>query len=70
MMGDLDSDFDHDLSDFLAFRTIFNDTNGAGAFAAIFGNVPEPSAFAIALIASAVWCGGRSNGRRRRVSRR
>jgi hypothetical protein len=61
-MGDLDGDFDHDLEDFLVFRTIFNAENGAGSFAAMLG-VPEPSALALVIIAGAVWHVGTARGR-------
>ena len=40
--GDLDGDFDHDLADFLVFRVAYNNAHGAGAFAALVGEVPEP----------------------------
>ena len=41
-LGDLDGDLDHDLDDFLLFRTAYDQANGAGAFEALLG-VPEPS---------------------------
>ena len=47
-LGDLDYDFDHDLSDFWLFRTAYEQFNGAGSFA-LLANVPEPSAIVIAL---------------------
>jgi glucose/arabinose dehydrogenase len=40
--GDLDGDFDHDLTDFLLFRNAYDQANGAGAFDLLV-NVPEPS---------------------------
>jgi hypothetical protein len=51
--GDLDGDFDQDLADFLVFRVAYNNAHGAGAFAAMVGNVPEP-ATAILLVAAVV----------------
>jgi hypothetical protein len=42
LLGDLDGDLDHDLFDFFAFRTSYDQANGAGAFAQMTG-VPEPS---------------------------
>jgi hypothetical protein len=49
--GDLDGDFDHDLADFLVFRVAYNNAHGAGAFAALVGEVPEPATSAILLCA-------------------
>ncbi|HEX2475652.1 MAG TPA: hypothetical protein VHK01_12955, partial [Lacipirellulaceae bacterium] len=45
--GDLDGDFDHDLADFLVFRVAYNNAHGAGAFAALVGEVPEPASSAL-----------------------
>jgi glucose/arabinose dehydrogenase len=42
-LGDLDADFDHDLADFVRFRTVYDQANGAGAFESLVG-VPEPNA--------------------------
>jgi glucose/arabinose dehydrogenase len=47
--GDLDADFDHDLSDFLLFRTAYEDFNGTGSFAAML-SAPEPSSFALLIM--------------------
>ena len=44
LLGDLDGDLDHDLSDFWLFRTAYEDFNGMGSFASLIG-VPEPSAW-------------------------
>jgi hypothetical protein len=49
--GDLDGDFDHDLADFLVFRVAYNNAHGAGTFAALVGEVPEPATSAILLCA-------------------
>jgi hypothetical protein len=51
--GDLDGDFDHDLNDFVVFKSTFDAANGAGAFQAMLASVPEPSS-ALLLIAGAV----------------
>jgi glucose/arabinose dehydrogenase len=51
-MGDLDGDFDHDLEDFIVFRVIYEQQNGAGSFAALTRHVPEPTTFSLA----ACWC--------------
>lgn len=50
--GDLDFDADVDLKDFAAFKTIFNDINGAGAFENLVAGVPEPSTAVIAALAA------------------
>jgi hypothetical protein len=44
--GDMDGDLDHDLTDFLLFRTAFNQANGAGAFESLTG-APEPAAVSL-----------------------
>ena len=47
--GDLDGDFDNDFRDFRLFQRDFIASNGEGAFAALFaGQIPEPSALALA----------------------
>lgn len=67
--GDLNADGDVDLSDFRAFRTIYDANNGAGAFAALVSTnsaVPEPMSamLAIGLTAAVViGRGGRSLSR-------
>ena len=49
--GDLNGDFVNDVRDFRLFRTAFIANNGAGAFAALLGgNIPEPTALALAAI--------------------
>lgn len=45
-MGDMDDDFDNDHTDFVLFKTAFEQANGAGSFAAMLATVPEPSAWA------------------------
>ncbi len=52
LRGDLDGDFDHDLSDFITFRLSYENTHGVGSFAKMVGNVPEPTTAAL-LIAAA-----------------
>ncbi|MCA9233937.1 MAG: alkaline phosphatase family protein [Planctomycetales bacterium] len=49
-LGDLTGDGRHDVADFLAFKSAFDTARGAGAFTAMVagGEVPEPSAFALA----------------------
>lgn len=48
-MGDLDEDFDNDIADFLIFKALYEDANGAGSFAALQA-VPEPATIALMLI--------------------
>ncbi len=50
--GDLDGDFDHDLDDFVAFRSAFELARGSGSFAQLLAagaepSVPEPSSAAL-----------------------
>jgi hypothetical protein len=52
--GDLDGDFDHDLSDFTLFRTAYEQFNGTGSFDSLLG-VPEPSSFALVVLVA--WLG-------------
>jgi hypothetical protein len=47
--GDLDGDFDHDLSDFLLFRLYYDQANGAGSFETLLG-VPEPTGCSLAIL--------------------
>jgi hypothetical protein len=51
LRGDLDGDFDHDLSDFIVFRAAYEAAHGAGSFVSLFGNVPEPSSAALLVVA-------------------
>ena len=45
--GDLNRDFRNDHADFAEFKAIFDGQNGAGAFAAMVAEVPEPSTAAL-----------------------
>ncbi|QDT67815.1 PEP-CTERM motif protein [Planctomycetes bacterium MalM25] len=49
-LGDLDDDGLHTAADFITFERLYDQANGAGAFAAAL-SVPEPSGFAIAGLA-------------------
>ena len=49
LLGDLDDDGDHDLSDFIEFRTAYDDANGLGAFAAMVTAVPEPNSLMLTM---------------------
>ena len=46
--GDLNGNGVNDFYDFRVFKTDFDGANGAGAFTAAFGEVPEPAALALA----------------------
>lgn len=50
MLGDIDGDLDNDIADFVLFQTLYEEANGMGSFALI-GNVPEPTAAVLALLA-------------------
>jgi hypothetical protein len=63
--GDLDGDFDHDLADFLVFRVAYNNAHGAGAFAALVGEVPEPGSIVLLMCAAATALLTRNRARRR-----
>jgi hypothetical protein len=52
--GDLDGDKDNDYADFQLFKSDFNAFNGAGAFEALIGGVPEPTSLALAVLALAI----------------
>lgn len=41
--GDLDFDRDVDLEDFARFKLVYENINGAGSFAALTSNLPEPT---------------------------
>jgi hypothetical protein len=48
--GDLDGDRDNDIFDYRLFKADYTAANGAAAFAALEGAVPEPSAMALIVI--------------------
>ena len=50
LLGDLDGDLDNDVVDFGLFKTDFDLAQGAGAFAAMVENVPEPTAALLMLV--------------------
>ena len=43
VLGDLTGDLANDFADFEAFRTLFDEANGLGAFEIMLASVPEPS---------------------------
>jgi Concanavalin A-like lectin/glucanases superfamily/PEP-CTERM motif len=52
LQGDLNGDNENNHSDFVLFRLDYIAANGAAAFAELTGSVPEPSALALAALAS------------------
>jgi hypothetical protein len=51
-LGDLDGDFHNDHADFQLFKATFDNANGAGAFAEMLAQVPEPASVLLAVIGS------------------
>ena len=49
-LGDLNGDGDHDLLDFREFRDAFESTHGAGSFAHMLANIPEPATLTLAVV--------------------
>jgi endonuclease/exonuclease/phosphatase family metal-dependent hydrolase len=49
-MGDLNGDFRNNHDDFVIFKHLFEAAHGANAFAALFAEVPEPSAIVLAIL--------------------
>lgn len=50
-LGDLNADKANNHADFVLFKTLYEDANGAGSFAGLLAGVPEPSTFALFLSA-------------------
>lgn len=50
--GDLDGDGENSIDDFLLFRELYNQVNGAGSFANMQANVPEPSLLFLTTVAA------------------
>jgi hypothetical protein len=48
LLGDMNADLKINVSDFVAFRTAYDDANGVGAFAAMQRTVPEPMSVKLA----------------------
>ena len=49
LMGDMTGDLANNYDDFVAFKTLYDDTHGAGSFATMVAGVPEPSTLALVL---------------------
>jgi len=64
---DLTGDGVNNHSDFRRFKEIFEDFNGAGSFATLLGQVPEPSTALLALLSAAGLVVGPAAGRCRRL---
>ncbi|MCA9259789.1 MAG: PEP-CTERM sorting domain-containing protein [Planctomycetales bacterium] len=62
LLGDLDGDLDNDRADFVLFKADFIAANGAAAFAALAGSVPEPTSFALLSLACLGGLRRRRNG--------
>jgi hypothetical protein len=63
-LGDMTADKKNNHADFVAFKILYEENNGAGSFERMLAGVPEPSTFALILFA-----GLSALARRRRVSR-
>ena len=55
--GDLTGDNLNNHTDFIAFQALFDEANGAGAFAAMLEEVPEPSSLILVLTSGLFLCG-------------
>lgn len=49
LMGDMTGDLANNYVDFVAFKKLYDDTHGAGSFAAMAAGVPEPSTLVLML---------------------
>jgi hypothetical protein len=55
-LGDLTGDLANNHDDFVAFKSLYEAANGAGAFNAMVASLPEPSALALAIALLPVLC--------------
>jgi hypothetical protein len=53
-LGDLDGDLHNDFADFALFKNAYDIANGAGAFASMVANVPEPSTTLLVMAAGTI----------------
>ena len=65
--GDLNADLLNDHQDFLAFKGAYDAANGAGAFAAMIEEVPEPTTWMLLCLGTVVFIGRRRSAVRARV---
>jgi hypothetical protein len=56
LRGDMDGNLTNDGNDFIFFKTLYDQANGAGAFDAMLANVPEPSALLLVCCAGLLIC--------------
>jgi PEP-CTERM motif len=63
-LGDLTADKANNHEDFVLFKTLYEDANGAGSFARMLAGVPEPSSFALFLFAGLMGLTFRCKARR------
>jgi hypothetical protein len=64
-LGDMNGNLTNDANDFIYFKTLYDEANGAGAFEAMVASVPEPSAMLLVLSAGLLICPARRRARRR-----
>ncbi len=63
-LGDMDGNLTNDANDFIFFKNLYDQANGAGAFDALLANVPEPSALLLISCAGLLFCSIRRRGER------
>ncbi len=68
-MGDVTADLANNHADFVLFKQLYDAANGVGAFAAMVASVPEPSAFALVMLAGTCSSAVVRQARRRSMSR-
>lgn len=66
LLGDLNGDFQNDHTDFVIFKMAYDGANGAGSFANLFVQTPEPSSFVLGTLATFI-CLSHAKARRRKV---
>jgi hypothetical protein len=59
LLGDMDGNLTNDGNDFIFFKNLYDQANGAGAFEAMLAGVPEPSALLLVYSAGMLICRGR-----------
>jgi hypothetical protein len=57
LLGDMNGNLTNDANDFIYFKNLYDEANGAGAFDAMLAaSTPEPSAFVVLLSAGVLVC--------------